>query len=181
MSETLCTHDIAPDFVLPTGDGDWFCLASRGRGPTPEAARAARGERGWIVDFYPKDDTPGCTTEACDFTDALDAFAQLGADVVGISPDSAARHARFAQKHDLRVTLLADEAGDVARAWKVWRQKSLYGRAFEGIVRSTFLVAPDGTIARVWDAVKVRRKVRGAEVRHVDEVRDAFGLLTADT
>lgn len=108
-----------------------------------------------VLYFYPKDDTPGCTTEACDFRDSLSAFKRAGARVLGVSPDSSASHARFAKKHRLPFTLLSDPNRDLATAYGVWVQKRLYGREYMGIERSTFVVGADGLVRRVWRGVKV--------------------------
>jgi peroxiredoxin Q/BCP len=108
-----------------------------------------------ILYFYPKDDTPGCTTEALDFTARIDHFRQAGARIVGVSPDGAPRHDRFKAKHGLAFTLASDEDHAVALAYGVWAEKSMYGRKFMGIERSTFLIDGEGRIARVWPKVKV--------------------------
>ncbi|MES2209632.1 MAG: peroxiredoxin [Chloroflexota bacterium] len=109
----------------------------------------------WIVVFfYPEDDTPGCTVESCQFRDADPQFRDASARIWGISPDGAASHARFREKFNLPFTLLSDEDHAVAEAYGAWRLKSLYGREFMGIQRSTFLVDPDGVIARTWPKVK---------------------------
>lgn len=134
-------NDQAPDFELPAEDGSIRLSGLRG-GPV-------------VVYFYPKDDTSGCTAEARDF-DALRAeFAEAGAKVVGISPDSIASHARFRKKHDLTLTLASDEQRSAAEAYGVWVEKSMYGRKYMGVERSTFLIDPDGNIAKVWRKVKV--------------------------
>lgn len=132
----------APDFALPDADGTEVRLSGlRGR-PV-------------VVYFYPKDDTSGCTTEAKDFTCLIDDFERAGAQVLGVSPDSAASHRKFADKHDLGVRLLSDESHRVAEAYGVWVQKSMYGRDYMGVDRSTFLVDSAGRIARSWRKVKV--------------------------
>ena len=128
------------------------------RGPTDQADFDLAALRGKpvVVYFYPKDMTPGCTTEARDFRDLGPEFQALGATVVGVSRDSADRHARFRSKEALEFPLVADESGAIVEAWGVWAEKKLYGRTFMGIVRSTFLVDAQGRIARVWDKVKVK-------------------------
>jgi len=118
-----------------------------------------------ILYFYPKDDTPGCTTEAKDFSDLAEAFAKAGAAVVGVSRDTLARHEKFAAKHDLGITLGSDEDGTVCEAYEVWVEKKNYGRTYMGIERSTFLIGPDGKVIRIW------RKVRVKE--HAEEVLTA--------
>jgi len=110
----------------------------------------------WIVlYFYPKDNTPGCTTEACDFTQAVPLFEELNAVILGVSPDSPKKHRSFIEKQNLDITLLADETTDVAQAYGVWQMKKNYGKEYMGIVRSTFLIDPSGVIAHVWNGVKV--------------------------
>lgn len=133
--------DPAPDFALPDDTGTIHRLGDR------------RG--GWtVVYFYPADDTPGCTTEACQFRDVQAEMADEDAVVWGISPDSAASHARFRAKFDLPFTLLSDTDHAVADAYGAWGPKQKYGREYMGIVRSTFLVDRDGRVARAWSPVK---------------------------
>lgn len=141
--------DLAPEIVLPDETGAVHRLADQ------------RG-RWTIVYFYPADDTPGCTTEACQFRDLHQATRDGGADVWGISPDGAESHRRFRDKFGLPFTLLSDEDHAVAERYGAWTLKSSYGREFMGIQRSTFLVGPDGRIARTWP--KVRADGHAAEV-----------------
>ena len=109
----------------------------------------------WVVlYFYPKDNTPGCTKEACSFRDANAELARVGAVVVGVSGDSAASHSKFAGAFNLPFSLLVDSGHEIARAYGAWGLKKNYGREYEGIIRSTFLIAPDGTVVRVWPSVK---------------------------
>lgn len=108
-----------------------------------------------IIYFYPKDHTPGCTKEACAFNDLLPAFAPRGAAVLGVSPDSAESHAKFAAKHNLNITLLADPGAKVCAKYGVWREKSMYGRTYMGVVRTTYLIDAAGTVAQRWDNVRV--------------------------
>lgn len=108
-----------------------------------------------VVYFYPKDDTPGCTREALDFSALSAQFAAAGASVAGVSKDSAARHAKFAAKHDLSVRLLSDESGAVCDAFGTWGEKMLYGKTYMGIERATFLFGRDGRLVRAWRKVKV--------------------------
>ncbi|MFZ5444899.1 MAG: thioredoxin-dependent thiol peroxidase [Myxococcota bacterium] len=122
-----------------------------------------------VLYFYPKDDTPGCTTEACDFRDQHSALTKAGAVVLGVSPDDEARHLKFAGKHQLPFTLLADTEHAVAEKYGAWGEKSLYGKKFMGIIRSTFLIGADGKVAKVWPKVKV--------AGHVDEVLAAVKSL----
>jgi thioredoxin-dependent peroxiredoxin len=127
-----------------------FIAADGSRASVSDYAGKAR-----VVYFYPKDDTSGCTREAQDFSALAGDFAKAGATIVGISRDSVKSHAKFAAKYDLKVELGSDEAGDVTEAFGVWVEKSMYGKKYMGIERSTFLIGPDGRIARVWRKVKV--------------------------
>ncbi|HZD25487.1 MAG TPA: thioredoxin-dependent thiol peroxidase, partial [Alphaproteobacteria bacterium] len=135
--------DKAPDFSLPRDGGGTVSL------------KALKG-RTVVLYFYPKDDTPGCTSEAIAFTGLDEAFGKAGAVVVGISPDSPAKHDKFKAKHGLSVVLGADEDQQVCQAYGVWVQKSMYGRTYMGVERSTFLIDAKGRIARVWRKVKVK-------------------------
>lgn len=132
----------APDFSLPDDAGSVVRLSKLKGRPV-------------VVYFYPKDDTSGCTQEAKDFSCLADQFAKAGADVVGISPDSAASHKKFKTKHDLPLRLLADENKDAANAYGVWVEKSMYGRKYMGVERSTFLIDSKGKIVRSWRKVKI--------------------------
>ncbi|PZN95191.1 MAG: peroxiredoxin [Alphaproteobacteria bacterium] len=132
--------DAAPDFTL---DGD-----------TGPIGLADFKGRKLVLYFYPKDDTPGCTTEGKDFSAQREAFAAADTDIVGVSRDSVAAHAKFRAKHGLTVGLGAD-AGTVTEAYGVWVEKSMYGKKYMGIERATFLIDRDGRIARVWNKVKV--------------------------
>jgi peroxiredoxin Q/BCP len=133
----------APDFCLPNQDSEEVCL------------RDLQGS--WVVlYFYPKDNTPGCTTEALDFTALKSEFEKLGATILGISPDSIKRHCNFIEKKNLKITLLSDEEKEVAQKYGVWQLKKMYGKEYMGIVRSTFLINQDGEIAYIWPKVKVK-------------------------
>ena len=123
----------------------------------------------YVLYFYPRDNTPGCTVEACGFRDAMPAFEAAGVRVLGVSPDSVASHVRFRDKYDLSFALLADTDRQLANAYGTWVLKSNYGREFMGIERSTFLVGPDGVIRAVWRRVRV--------AGHVDEVQSAAAAL----
>ena len=133
--------DRAPDFTLPDETGTLHRLSEQ-------------RDRWTIVYFYPADDTPGCTIESCQFRDIDPEMRSRSAQVWGISPDGAASHARFRAKFDLPFTLLSDEDHAVSEAYGAWRLRSLYGKEFLGIQRSTFLVDPDGLIVRTWPKVK---------------------------
>ncbi len=115
-----------------------------------------------VLYFYPKDDTPGCTTEACAFRDMQGEFAAAGIAVVGISPDSVESHAGFAAKHRLGFTLLADPSKAVLEAYGAWGERSMYGKAYMGVLRSSVLVSPDGTVAKVYP--KVSPQEHAAEI-----------------
>lgn len=117
-----------------------------------------RGQR-FVLYFYPKDDTPGCTTEACDFRDNLSALASLGVQVFGVSPDNVASHKRFKEKYDLTFPLLADEGHAVAERFGVWREKKNYGRTYMGIVRGTFVIDAEGRLEKVYDNVRAKGHV----------------------
>jgi peroxiredoxin Q/BCP len=112
-----------------------------------------------VLYFYPKDDTPGCTVEACDFRDAMDAIADHGAVVIGISPDSSASHDKFRKKHKLPFTLLADPDKATMMKYGAWGEKTLYGKKTTGVIRSTFLIDDGGKIVHVWPNVKAKGHV----------------------
>lgn len=133
----------APSFSLISDSGETISLASL-------KGKAA------VLYFYPKDDTPGCTTEALDFTALKKKFEAAGATVYGISKDSVEKHCKFRDKHGLSVTLLSDEEGKMLEAYGVWTEKSLYGRKFMGIVRSTVLLDDKGVVRQVWPKVRVK-------------------------
>lgn len=144
---TLSIGDAAPDFRLPADGGSDLAL-------TDFAGRKL------VLYFYPKDDTPGCTQEALDFTELAGDFADADTAVVGISKDTAEKHQRFIDKYELGIRLASDAQGGLCEAFGVWQEKSLYGRRFMGIVRATFLIDRDGKIARIWPKVRVRGHAR---------------------
>jgi len=149
----------APEFCLPNQDNEEVCL------------RDLAGS--WVVlYFYPKDNTPGCTTEALDFSAHLPEFEALGATVLGVSPDSVKKHQNFIAKKELKVTLLADEEKEVCQAYGVWQLKKNYGREYMGVVRSTFLIDPDGVIREKWEKVRVMGHVE-AVLNRLRELVDA--------
>lgn len=147
---------IAPDFTLPRDGGGDLTLSDLRGGPV-------------VLYFYPKDETPGCTKEAQGFTEAADAFAALGAKVVGVSKDPVAKHNKFIAKYSLNLTLVSDADSDVCERYGTWVEKSMYGKTYMGIERTTVLINADGSIARVWSKVKVPG--------HVDEVLEATKAL----
>ncbi|ELS02461.1 Peroxiredoxin [Xenococcus sp. PCC 7305] len=119
-------------------------------------------DRWLVLYFYPKDDTPGCTVEAIDFTSLQEQFSAAGAAIVGVSPDSEASHCKFIAKHNLEIQLLSDPERKVMEAYHVWRLKKFMGKEYMGVVRSTFLIAPDGNLAHIWN--NVRAKGHGEKV-----------------
>jgi peroxiredoxin Q/BCP len=133
--------DKAPDFSIPAGDGSTTALSY------------LKGKN-VILYFYPRDDTPGCTKEACAFRDEFDAFKRKGAVVLGISTDSAKSHGKFIAKYKLPFTLVPDEDKTIVQAYGVWGEKSFLGRKYNGTHRVTFLIGPDGNIKKIWPTVK---------------------------
>lgn len=144
--------DIAPNFTLPSTPNDEFQLAN------------LKGN-GIVLFFYPKDNTPGCTQEAISFTQHLASFTKLGVQVIGLSPDTIKKHNNFIDKHSLEVILVSDEEKTTLEDYAVWVEKSMYGRTYMGVERSTFLIDKEGVIVKAWRKVKV--------AGHVEEVLDA--------
>ena len=140
---TLSVGDLAPQFTLP-GNADSSISLSDYAG------------KNIVLYFYPKDDTPGCTTEAKDFTSMASDFEAANTVVIGMSKDTPAKHDKFIAKHDLSVLLASDEDGDVLESYGVWVEKNMYGRKYMGIQRATFLIGADGTIKNIWPKVKVK-------------------------
>jgi peroxiredoxin Q/BCP len=146
-NKMLTLDSVAPDFCLPNQDDVEICL------------RDLRGK--WIVlYFYPKDNTPGCTTEACDFSDAAPDFSSINAIIIGVSADSTAKHRDFIDKKDLSITLLSDESTAMLQAYGIWQLKKNYGKEYMGIVRSTLIINPEGVIKAIWKNVKVKEHAR---------------------
>ena len=141
--------DKAPDIRLHTDTGGDFRLSD------------LKGKR-VVLYFYPRANTPGCTTEACEFRDGAESFAKKGAVVVGVSPDTPAAQAKFKSKYNLPFALLADEEKAAAQAYGVWKEKNMYGKKVMGIERSTFVIGPDGKIEKIY--AKVKAKGHAAEV-----------------
>ena len=144
----------APDFDLPTDGGGTFNLSKDGKG------------KNVVLYFYPKDDTPGCTKQAIGFSELIDEFDAAGAIVVGVSKDTVAKHDKFRDKHELKVTLVSDEDGALCEAYGVWQEKKNYGKTYMGIVRTTFLIDEKGKIAQIWPKVRV--------AGHVEAVLEAL-------
>ena len=145
--------DPAPDFQLQSDSGETVKLSDfRGR-PV-------------VLYFYPKDDTPGCTTEACEFRDAYDVYRERGAEVIGVSPDTVASHEKFKSKYQLPFTLLADPDHEVAEKYGVWGERKYAGKTYMGINRSTFVIDPDGKVARAMLGIK--------PAGHAEEVLNAL-------
>ncbi len=135
--------DMAPDAPIELSDGS-LCSVTDYRAKV------------LVIYFYPKDDTPGCTTEARDFSILAEEFARAGITVLGVSRDTTASHEKFSKKHALAVALVSDADGSLCEAFGVWVEKSMYGRSYMGIERATFLIADDGRVAQVWRKVKVK-------------------------
>ncbi len=155
----LQVGDSAPDFTLPTNNNGEFTLSS------------LKGQY-TIIYFYPKDNTPGCTTESCGFRDALPEFTKLNASIIGISKCSIKKHDNFVKKYDLNFPLASDENSDVCERYGTWKEKSMYGKNFLGIERATFIIDPEGNIAAIWRKVKVKG--------HVEAVQETLNNLKKD-
>jgi peroxiredoxin Q/BCP len=146
MMNILKVGDLAPDFTATPESGKLVQL------------RDFSGQ--WLVlYFYPKDNTPGCTTEAKDFTAYKEQFEKLRANIVGVSPDSESSHQKFSQKHTLSLDLVSDPDHKIAEAYGVWGLKKFMGKEYMGIIRSTFLINPDGKISQIWSKVRVKNHV----------------------
>jgi peroxiredoxin Q/BCP len=146
----------APSFTLPDQDG--------------QQVKLSRLTGKWVVlYFYPKDDTPGCTTEACEFTDGIQAFETLDAVVLGCSADTPESHRKFIAKHGLKVTLLSDADHAVMKTYGAWGEKSMYGRTILGVIRSTVLIDPQGNVAFHWPNVRA--------AGHAEQVREKLAEL----
>lgn len=156
MTAQLGDGDQAPDFSLPTGAGEFVSLDS------------LKGRK-TVLYFYPKDDTDGCTAEALAFDGLRAEFHQAKTQIIGISPDSIAKHEKFKRKHGLALTLASDPTKVMLEAYGVWREKTMYGRKYMGVERTTVLIDRQGAIARIWRKVKVPG--------HAEEVLDAARAL----
>ena len=146
----------APAFTLDTDTGERLSLRDLKGKPV-------------VLYFYPKDDTPGCTVEACEFRDAFPRFKGTKAVILGISPDSVKSHQKFKEKFDLPFTLLADPEHEVAEKYGVWQKKSMYGRTYMGIARTTFVIDRDGKVAKVFEKVKPKGHAEAVE-QAIDEL-----------
>ena len=133
----------------------------------------------WIVlYFYPKDNTSGCTKEAIDFSELLPKFKKLNAVIIGVSPDSPESHVRFIEKQNLKVILLSDSDKKMMKKYGAWGLKKNYGREYEGVIRSTFLISPEGKIVEMWNKVKVRVKRKDSEIKHSEIVLNKIKELS---
>ena len=153
---TLKVGSKAPDFTLQAGDGKEVSLKN------------LKGRKA-VLYFYPKDNTPGCTKEACTFNENLKILEKKGTVVIGVSADSVASHKKFAEKYSLTFPLLSDEKKEMIKKYGVWKEKSLYGKKFMGIERTTFVIDEHGVIVKIFPKVKVDG--------HVDEVLEALGSM----
>lgn len=152
---TLEIGDKVPDFNVPTDSNDHISLSDY-RGKT------------LVLYFYPKDDTSGCTKQACAFRDDLSRFNEMNCCVVGVSKDSVKKHDKFKNKYDLNFPLLSDEGNDICERYGVWKEKSMYGKTYMGIERTTFLIDDNGVIQKIWRKVKVN-----------DHIEDILSTLSA--
>ena len=157
MSNLISEGDKAPDFSMPTNGG--------------QTAQLSDFTGKWLIlYFYPKDSTPGCTTEGQDFTRLKEDFAGLNAEILGVSRDSLRKHENFIAKAELAIRLGSDEDGTVCEAYGVWVEKKNYGRTYMGIERSTYLIAPDGSVAKIWRKVRVKDHAE-AVLNTINELR----------
>lgn len=150
----LSIGDTAPEFTNSPTDNEGSVSLSDYKG------------KNLVLYFYPKDATPGCTTESCDFRDAMPNFEKLNTAVIGVSKDSVAKHDKFKAKHDFNFPLISDENSDICERYGVWVEKNMYGKKYMGIERATFLIDADGKIAQIWRKVKVKG--------HVEDVQQAI-------
>ncbi len=157
----------APEFTLPNQDGK-------------EVSLAEYAGKWLVLYFYPKDNTSGCTKEACDFTDELENFTSLNASILGVSRDDAKSHRKFIHQHGLGIDLLSDPQADVHKEYGAWGMKKQYGKEYEGTIRSTFIIDPEGKVAEVWRNVRVRTKRKGEEITHASKVQEKLAELQAN-
>ena len=155
MGRELAVGDKAPSFELPNQNGNIVKLSD------------FSGK--WLVAyFYPRDDTPGCTVEAKEFTELKKMFEANGATILGVSPDNEAKHCKFIDKHGLKIDLLADSEKSMLSDYGVWQEKSMYGKTYMGVVRTTYLIDPDGNIAEAWTKVKAKGHADAVLKRLID-------------
>ena len=143
----LNIDDVAPKFSLQDKDNKVISLSDY-------------KDRWVILYFYPKDNTPGCTTEACDFSVNITDFKNLNAEVIGISPDSPESHKKFIEKYKLKITLLSDPKHEILEKYNVWQLKKMYGKEYMGVLRSTFIINPEGIIKALWYGVSVKNHIK---------------------
>jgi peroxiredoxin Q/BCP len=155
MNQTLKIGNKAPNFNLPNQNGNSVRLDDF-------------ADRWLVVYFYPRDDTPGCTIEAKEFTDSKNDFEENGATIMGVSPDNEAKHCKFIDKHGLKIDLLADCEKRMLSDYGVWQEKSMYGKIYMGVVRTTYLINPDGNIAEAWTKVKAKGHADAVLKRLID-------------
>ncbi len=149
----------APEFCLPNQDDVEICL------------RDLSGR--WIIlYFYPKDSTPGCTTEACDFSAKEPEFDDMSAIILGVSPDSTKSHRNFITKKELKISLLSDVSKDIIKAYEAWGLKKMYGKEYEGVIRSTFIINPEGEVVAQWSKVKVKDHAKEVKAK-LEELQKA--------
>jgi len=143
MNKELAIDDKVPEFAIPNQKGEIIKLEN------------LIGK--WsVIYFYPRDDTPGCTIEAKEFSELSSKFEENGASIYGVSPDTEAKHCKFIEKHGLKVELLADTESTMLADYGVWQEKSMYGKTYMGVVRTTYLINPDGNVAEAWTKVKAK-------------------------
>ena len=155
MNQTLEIGNKAPNFNLPNQNGNSVRLDDF-------------AGRWLVVYFYPRDDTPGCTIEAKEFTDSKKYFEENEATIIGVSPDNEAKHCKFIDKHGLKIDLLADCEKSMLSDYGVWQEKSMYGKTYMGVVRTTYLIDPDGNIAEAWTKVKAKGHADAVLKRLID-------------
>ena len=155
MNKTLEIGNKAPNFNLPNQNGNSVRLDDF-------------AGRWLVVYFYPRDDTPGCTIEAKEFTDSKNDFEENGATIMGVSPDNEAKHCKFIDKHGLKIDLLVDGEKSMLSDYGVWQEKSMYGKTYLGVVRTTYLIDPDGNIAEAWTKVKAKGHADAVLKRLID-------------